>query len=139
MFITPVKSLALWVLLPEQESYLSYIKKYIKYIFKDIEYYWPISRLNLDYKIYTRIPKTKMQKTLDTIIGKNQSAAVKNRNILRTLCTIRDIIDVSNTLIDLSRISIFLLCKNVDIEKKSFTWLTLHTPAFSIRFKINFK
>ena len=39
MFITPVKSLALWVLLPEQESYLSYIKKYIKYIFKDIEYY----------------------------------------------------------------------------------------------------
>ena len=62
-----------------------------------------------------------MQKTLDTIIGKNQSAPVKNRNILRTLCTIRDIIDVSNTLIDLSRISLFLLCKNVDIEKKSFT------------------
>ena len=27
---------------------------------KDIEYYRPISRLNLDYKIYTRIPKTKM-------------------------------------------------------------------------------
>ena len=65
---------------------------------KDIEYYRPISRLNLDYKIYARIPKTKMQKTLDTIIGKNQSAAVKNRNIFRTLSTIRDTIDVSNKL-----------------------------------------
>ena len=39
-----------------------------------------------------------MQQTLDNIIGQNQTAAIKNRTILHTLSTIRDIIDVSNKL-----------------------------------------
>ena len=39
-----------------------------------------------------------MQKTLHKIMGENQTAAIKNRTILHTLATIRDIIDVSNTL-----------------------------------------
>ena len=39
-----------------------------------------------------------MQKTLDKIIGKNQTAAIKNRTILHTLSTIQDIVDVSNKL-----------------------------------------
>ena len=39
-----------------------------------------------------------MQQTLDNIIGQKQTAAIKNRTILHTLSTIRDIIDVSNKL-----------------------------------------
>ena len=39
-----------------------------------------------------------MQQTLDNIIVENQTAAIKNRTILHTLSTIRDIIDVSNKL-----------------------------------------
>ena len=39
-----------------------------------------------------------MQTTLDAIIGENQSAAIKNRTILYTFCTIRDAIDVSQRL-----------------------------------------
>ena len=35
-----------------------------------------------------------MQKTLDAIIGQNQSAAIKNKTILHTFSTIRDVIDV---------------------------------------------
>ena len=35
-----------------------------------------------------------MQKSLDAIIGKNQSVATKCRTILHTFSTIRDIIDV---------------------------------------------
>ena len=35
-----------------------------------------------------------MQQTLDNIIGEIQTAAIKNRTILHTLSTIRDIIDV---------------------------------------------
>ena len=49
---------------------------------------------NLGYKIYTTILKNHMQKTLDAIIGENQSVATKNRTILNTFSTIRDAIHV---------------------------------------------
>ena len=65
---------------------------------KDIANYRPISLLNLDYKIFATILKNRMQITLDNIIGPNQTAAIKNRTILHTLSTIRDITDVSNKL-----------------------------------------
>ena len=67
MFMTHGKILAPWVLFLEQESYLSYI---------DLDY------KNVDYKIYATIFKNRIQKTLDAIIGRNQSAATKNRTIL---------------------------------------------------------
>ena len=35
-----------------------------------------------------------MQKTLDAIIGENQSVATKNRTILHTFSTIPEVIDV---------------------------------------------
>ena len=53
---------------------------------------------SLGYTIYTTILKNHIQKTLDAIIGKNQSAAIKNRIILQTFSTIRDVIDVSHKL-----------------------------------------
>ena len=65
---------------------------------KDIANYRPISLLSLDYKIYTTILQNGIEQTLDNIIGENQTAAIKNRTILHTLSTIRDIIDVSNKL-----------------------------------------
>ena len=39
-----------------------------------------------------------MPQILNNIIGENQTAAIKNRTILHTLSTVRDIIDVSNKL-----------------------------------------
>ena len=63
MFITPWKSLAPWVLLLVQESYL---------LFKNSNY------KKLSYKIYTAIPKNRMQTILDAITGENQSVAIIN-------------------------------------------------------------
>ena len=51
--------------------------------------------INFDYKIFTTILKNYIQKTFDAIIGENQSNAIKNRTILHTFSTIRDVIDVS--------------------------------------------
>ena len=66
MFMTPLKSLAPWVLILVQESYLLYINSDYK---------------NLGYKICTTIPRNDTQTTLDAIIGENQSAAIKNNDI----------------------------------------------------------
>ena len=63
MFMNPWKSLAPWVLLLVQESYLLY---------KNSDY----KNLGIDF-----IPKNDMQTNLDLIIGENQSAAIKNNNI----------------------------------------------------------
>ena len=60
MFMTPWKSLAPWVLLLEQQSYLLYINLDYK---------------GLGYKIYNTILKNHMRKTLDPTIVENQSAA----------------------------------------------------------------
>ena len=49
--------------------------------YKDIASYRTISLLNLDYKIDTATLNNWMQKTLDTIVGENQSAAIKNKRI----------------------------------------------------------
>ena len=50
---------------------------------------------NLGYKIYTTIFKNHMQKTLDAIIGENQSVAAVNRTILHTFSTTRGVNDVA--------------------------------------------
>ena len=77
MFMTLEESLAPWVLLLEQKPYMSYIKKVEKTILQTTD-------------PYTTILKNQPQKILDKIIGECQSAA--------TVCTIRDIIDLSSKL-----------------------------------------
>ena len=67
------------VLLLEKEPYVLYIN---------------LNYRTLGYKIHTTILKNHMQKGLDAIIGENQSVATKNRTILHTFSTIRDVIDV---------------------------------------------
>ena len=79
MFMTPLKSLTPWMLLLEQEPYVLHIN---------------LNYTNLGNKIYTTILKNHMQKTLDAITGDNQSVATKNRTLLHTFSTIRDVTDV---------------------------------------------
>ena len=90
---------------------------------KDIANYRPISLLNLGCKIYTTILKTRMQETLDKIIGKNQTT-IENRTILHTLSTIRDIVDLSKLNKKFSVISLDFL-KAFDRLDFGFIFLTL--------------
>ena len=71
---------------------------YGMYIYMVFMLYINLNYTNLSYKIYTIILKNHMQKTLDAIIGKNQSVATKIRTILHTFPTTRDVIDVPHTL-----------------------------------------
>ena len=62
---------------------------------KVIASYRPLLFLNLDYKAYTIIIKSRIQKLL--IIGESESASSKKITILRTLSIIWDTIDILET------------------------------------------
>ena len=75
-----------------------------------------------------------MQQTLNNIIGENQTAAFKNRTILHTLSTIRDIIDASNELNkNLSIISLDFL-KVIDRLDLNFIFLALEKFGYGQKF-----
>ena len=63
---------------------------------EDITNWRPISLLNYDYKIFTKILATKMQSSLNDIIGTEQTAAIKGRTIIENLQLNRDIISYAN-------------------------------------------
>ena len=75
-----------------------------------------------------------MQKTLNNVIGGNQTAAIKNRTILHTLSTIQDITDVSNKLNkNLSVISLDFL-KAFDRLDLNFMFLALEKFGYGQKF-----
>ena len=75
-----------------------------------------------------------MQQTLNNIIGENQTAAFKDRTILHTLSTIRDIIDASNELNkNLSIISLDFL-KVIDRLDLNFIFLALEKFGYGQKF-----
>ena len=77
--MTPGESLAPWLLPLEQESARFYTKKVRK---KILQNYIPISTQTIKFVLL--ILKSRIQETLDTIIGEHQSEAIKNRIILHS-------------------------------------------------------
>ena len=56
----------------------------------------PISLLNYDYKIYTKVIATILQGSLEDIIDSEQTAAIRGRSIIENLQLNRDIISYAN-------------------------------------------
>lgn len=55
-----------------------------------IEGYRPLTLLNFDYKIVTRIMKERLNKLMPDLISSNQKCANPRRNIFEVTCSIRD-------------------------------------------------
>jgi hypothetical protein len=55
-----------------------------------IKSYRPISLLNFDYKLFTRLMKFRQDEIVPLIINKNQTACNSTKNITSALCKIRD-------------------------------------------------
>ena len=63
---------------------------------EDITNWRPISLLNYDYKIFTKILANRIQGSLDDIINTDQTVAIKGRTIIENLQLNRDIISYAN-------------------------------------------
>ena len=63
---------------------------------EDITSWRPISLLNYDNKIYTKILVNKIQPTLEYITGLEQTAAIKGRTIIENLQLNRDVMSYAN-------------------------------------------
>ena len=60
---------------------------------KDLKNWRPISLLNVDYKIASKVLSSRLSKVLDTIIDPNQTCSIPGRSISSNLNTLRDILD----------------------------------------------
>lgn len=63
----------------------------------DLENYRPISLLNTDYKILTKILANRMKRVIGGIIQPTQSYSIPRRDIADTIGTIRDVIEYMNS------------------------------------------
>ena len=60
---------------------------------KDLKNWRPISLLNVDYKIASKVLSSRLSKVLDTIIDPDQTCSIPGRTISSNLHTLRDILD----------------------------------------------
>lgn len=57
-----------------------------------LENYRPLSLLNSDYKILTKILANRIKRVIGNIISPNQAYSIPGRDITDTICTIRDVV-----------------------------------------------
>lgn len=62
---------------------------------KRIQDFRPLTLLNADFKILTRILNSRMKSLLKNVIGTYQTSAIHGRSMLDTLCEYRDIINLT--------------------------------------------
>ena len=123
----------------ENEMATSQKEALISCIFKkgdkcDISNWRPISLLNTDYKILTKIIANRLKPVLATIISEDQTACVPHRTIYYNLAYTRDIIQIANDChLDASIISIDQV-KAFDRVDRNFLFECLVKFGFNAHF-----
>ena len=82
----------------------------------NLEYYWPISLLNVDLKIITKMLAIRLSKVLPTIINSDETC-VPGGNIALNTHTLNDMIKYANS----KNIQAAILF--IDQEKPSIEWI----------------
>lgn len=60
---------------------------------EDLANYRPITLMNVDYKILTKIFANRVKMVIDKIVAPTQAYSVPERDICDTICTIRDVVE----------------------------------------------
>ena len=81
---------------------------------EDITNWHPISLLNYDNKINTKILANKILPTLEDIIGPEQTAAIKGRTIIENLQLNQDVISYANA----NKIQAAMIALDQEFEKE---------------------
>lgn len=62
-----------------------------------IENYKPISLLNVDYNILSKIISNRLKEVVGSIISSSQAYGIPGRDIADTIGTVRDMVEIMNT------------------------------------------
>ena len=100
----------------------------------DMKCYRPISLLNIDYKIISKILTSRLSRVLPKIINTDQTCAVKGRSIFDNLHLIRNVIDY----IDQKNLPVSFICLDQEKAFDRVSWEYMYSTLAAFGFDENF-
>lgn len=100
----------------------------------DMKCYRPISLLNIDYKIISKIISTRLSNILPQLINADQTCSVKGRSIFDNLHLIRNVIDY----IDQKNLPACFICLDQEKAFDRVSWSYMYDTLLAFGFDENF-
>ena len=100
----------------------------------DMKFYRPISLLNIDYKIISKVLSSRLSNVLPKIINADQTCAVKGRSIFDNLHLIRNVIDY----VDQKNLQATFICLDQEKAFDRVSWDYLYATLEAFGFHENF-